>query len=147
MFTQRNEKRESSNYRILVVEDNNAHLQLLDSWLSESGFSVVAVHDGYDAIEIFQKELFDLVLTNICRPGINGNILAQFIHAFSKEIPVIAVTASPDLAGSDFDLVISKPYELDGLVTSLQYVLQKIPANVTDFNDTKRELLHHLQGF
>ncbi|MDA3902253.1 MAG: response regulator [Desulfuromusa sp.] len=142
-----NEKRGSTNYKILVVDDNNAHLQLMETWLNESGFSVVAVHDGYEAIGIFQKDLFDLVLTNICRPGINGNILAQFVHAFSKEIPVIAVTASPYLAGPDFDLVLSKPYELEGLVNSLQYVLQKIPPASSNLNSNKHKLLHQLQEF
>lgn len=139
-----NVKRENRNYKILVVEDSNAHLQLLDSWLSESGFTVIAVNDGYDAIERFHKERFDLVLTNICMPGINGNILAQFVHAFRKEIPVIAVTETPHLANADFDLVLSKPYELEGLVNSLQYVLQKSPPPGSNLNSSKRKLLYQL---
>lgn len=119
-----NVKRGQKNYKILVVDNNTGRRQLLETWLSHSGFSVVAVHDGYDAIGIFQRELFDLVLTNITRPGINGNILAQFVHAFSEDIPVIAVTATPYFAGPDFDLILSSPYELEGLVDSLLDVLQ-----------------------
>ena len=142
-----NKQRFDSNYKILVVDDSNTHLQLLETWLNESGFSVVAVNDGYEAINKFKNEHFDLVLTDICMPGINGNILAQLIHAFRDDVPVVAVTASPFLADLDFDLVISKPCELEGLVTSLQYVLQKFPSNVTALNDTKRKLLHQLQEF
>ena len=145
MQAQINEKRPEPNYRILVVDDSNAHLQLLETWLSESGFAVVTVRDGYEAISRFNDEHFDLVLTDICMPGVNGNILAQYIHILRKEVPVVAVTASPFLADLDFDLVISKPYELEGLVTSLQYVLQTFPYNVITLNDSKRKLLHQLQ--
>lgn len=140
-------KRENTNYKILIVEDSNAHLQLLESWLSESGFTVVAVKDGYDAIERFPKEHFDLVLTNICMPGISGNILAQFVHAFRKETPVIAVSETPHPADPDFDLVLSKPHELEGLVNSLQYVLQKNPPPDSNLNSSKRKLLYQLLEF
>ncbi len=147
MQAQLNEKSENSNYKILVVDDSNAHLQLLETWLSESGFSVVAVNDGYEAIDRFNNEDFDLVLTDICMPRLNGNILAQYIHIIRKDVPVVAVTASPFLADSDFDLVLSKPCELEGLVNSLQYVLQKIPPPDSNLNSIKRKLLHQLQGF
>ncbi len=145
MYAQTNEKGTGTNYRILIVDDSNAHLQLLETWLSESGFTVVAVNDGYEAIDRFNRESFDLVLTDICMPRLNGNILAQYIHIIRKEVPVVAITASPFLADPDFDLVLSKPCELEGLVTSLQYVLQKIPNHVIDLNDSKRKLLHQLQ--
>ncbi len=147
MRMQTNEKRSVTSYRILVVDDSNAHLQLLETWLSESGFSVVAVNDGYEAIDRFNNERFDLVLTDICMPELNGNILARYIHIIRQDVPVVAVTASPFLADIDFDLVISKPYELEGLVTSLQNVLQKFPSNVTDLNDTKRKLPRQLREF
>lgn len=141
-----NEKKENSNYKILVVDDNSDLLLLIETWLSESGFSVVAVNGGHEAIKRFQKELFDLVLTDICMPGIDGNILAQFVHAFNKEIPVIALTASPYFTGPYFDLVLSKPHDIAGLVNSLQYVLQKIPPHANNLNNIKRQHLHQLCG-
>lgn len=147
MQAQKNEKRENPSYRILVVDDNNAHLHLLETWLRESGFSVIAVRDGYEAIDRFNNEHFDLVLTDICMPGLNGNILAQYIHTIREDVPVVAVTASPFLAYTDFDLVLSKPCELEGLVNSLQYVLQRIPSPASNLNNIKRRLLHQLRGF
>ena len=145
MLADKNEKRTATNYRILVVDDSNTHLQLLETWLSESGFSVVAVSDGYEAIDRFNHEHFDLVLTDICMPRLNGNILAQYIHIIRKDVPVVAITASPYLADPDFDLIISKPCELAGLVTSLQYVLHKLPNTLINLNASKRKLLYRLQ--
>ena len=146
MQAQMNEKQENSNYKILVVDDSSDLLQLLETWLSESGFSVVAVNSGHEAIERFQKELFDLVLTDISMPGIDGNILAQFVHAFNEDIPVIALTASPCFTGPYFDLVLSKPHDIAGLVNSLQYVLQKTPPPDSNLNNIKRQHLLQLCG-
>ena len=146
MQAQTNAKRENSDYKILVVDDSSDLLQLLEAWLSESGFSVVAVNSGHEAIERFQKELFDLVLTDICMPGIDGNILAQFVHAFNKDIPVIALTATPCFAGPYFDLVLSKPHGIAGLVDSLQYLLQKTPPPASPLESIKHQHLHQLCG-
>ncbi len=145
MLAEKNAKRTNPTYRILLVDDSNAHLQLLEAWLSESGFAVVAVNDGYAAIDRFNHEHFDLVLTDICMPKLNGNILAQYIHIIRKDVPVVAVTASPFLADPDFDLVISKPYELEALVNSLQYVLGKYPAATSAINALKIKLLNKLK--
>ncbi|SDZ82967.1 Response regulator receiver domain-containing protein [Desulfuromusa kysingii] len=147
MLAAKNEKMDVSHYKILVVDDNRTHLQLLNIWLRESGFTVVTVNSGYEALERFNHEDFDLVLTDVDMPGINGNILAQYIHNISKKTPVVALTASLCFDDSNFDLVINKPYELEGLVNSLQYVLQEKTSISYELNLKNRKVLYQLQGF
>ena len=74
-------------------------------------------------IDALCAEAFDLVLTDICMPGISGNILAGYVHNLRVDIPVIAVTASPWLANELFDMVIEKPFELTFLLDTIAYYL------------------------
>lgn len=127
MQKQINENIEKVPARILVVDDSEAYLALLNTWLTEFGFSVVAVNNGYDAICRFNKEDFDLVLTDICMPGLNGNMIAQYIQNVRADVPAVAVTSAPFLANEAyFDLIINKMNGLRAFVTSLQAVVEKI---------------------
>ncbi|BCR06312.1 hypothetical protein DESUT3_33810 [Desulfuromonas versatilis] len=106
-------KADGSNYRILVVDDSEDILQLLKAGLGRCGFDVVTASDGQDAMARSDSEIFDLVLTDICMPGINGNALARHIKYIKEEVPVIALTGSVDLAGDHFDIVIKKPFRIN----------------------------------
>ncbi len=56
--------------RVLVVDNDQSNLQLLGKWLNRCGFTVVTAHNGYEAVRSFNREWFDLVLTDVCMPGI-----------------------------------------------------------------------------
>ena len=109
--------------KILIVDDNEVFLQLFRTKLFGCGFSVVTANSGIEAIRKFTRDSFDLVLTDIYMPGLNGNILARYIRNVSKDVPVIAVTAAPWLANESFDMVIEKPFELKFLMDSMEYYL------------------------
>ena len=109
--------------RILIVEDNESIRRLLETKLDRSGFEVVCADNVVDGIKRFNAEAFDLVLTDICMPGISGNILAGYVRNLRVDIPVIAVTASPWLANELFDMVIEKPFELTFLLDTIAYYL------------------------
>ncbi len=109
--------------RILIVDDNEVILQLLRTKLCGCGFSVVTANSGIEAIHKLTRDSFDLVLTDIHMPGLNGNILARYIRNVCKHVPVIAVTAAPWLANESFDMVIEKPFELKFLMDSIEYYL------------------------
>ena len=109
--------------RVLVVDNGQSNLQLLETLLNRCGFTVVTAHNGYEAVRRFNKEWFDLVLMDICTPGINGNILAQHIKKFGDDVPVIAVTPSPRLVDNYFDMVVTNPFEQSFLMNSIRYLL------------------------
>lgn len=118
-------------YKVLIVDDNEPIRQMLKTKLNKSDFDVYCAMNVLDAFFKFMEEPFDLVLTDICMPGLNGNNLARYIRNLDKDIPIVAVTASPDLANEVFDAVIEKPFALNYLLDTISYFLQdetEIPA-------------------
>ena len=75
--------------------------------------------NGLEAIRFFHREPFDIVLTDIHMPGINGNILAKQIKSATGTIPIIAITGTPAHAGNHFDEVVPKPFELEVLLKTV----------------------------
>ena len=75
---------------------------------------------------MIQNEKLDLVLTDICMPGVSGNELAQYIKSYKKTLPVIAITGSSWLAGSYFDKIITKPLRLPALLYWVKFFLAKV---------------------
>lgn len=117
--------------KVLVVDDNEPIRQLLKTKLNKSDFYVYCAKDVLDAFFKFIEEPFDLVLTDISMPGLNGNHLARYIRNLNKNIPIVAVTASPGLANEVFDAVIEKPFALNYLLDTISYFLNDetaIPA-------------------
>ena len=114
---------QSSKSRILVVDDNDENRELLEIFLGEYGYEVVSASDGHEAWYLLQNENFDLVLTDICMPGVSGNDLAKYIKNHRKTLPVIAITGSSWLAEDSFDKIMSKPISLDALLDSIKFYL------------------------
>lgn len=112
-----------NNIRILVVDDNREVRDLLDTLFTQCGFIVIMARDGLEALRKLDDSNFDIVLTDICMPGINGNILSRQIKKMSVNLPVIAITASPGLAENYFDEVLTKPFDLEYLLETVQNLL------------------------
>ena len=109
--------------RILIVEDDESIRILLETRLARSGFEVICADNVVDGIKRFNAEKFDLVMTDICMPGLSGNILARYIRNQREDIPIISVTASPWLVNELFDMVIEKPFKLTFLLDTIAYYL------------------------
>ena len=122
----------SRKYRVLVVDDSEPIRQLLKAKLNMSNFNVYCAENALEAFFKFIEEPFDLVLTDICMPGINGNILARFIRNLEADIPIVAVTKSPGLANEIFDMVIEKPFELKYLLDTISYFLTEDGDNLVE---------------
>jgi CheY-like chemotaxis protein len=105
--------------RILVVEDNQANLDLMVYLLKAFGHTVTGAMNGLAGIAAINAAAFDLVLTDIRMPGIDGYEMARRVKADPKtqNLRLVAVTASAmvgdrELAmGAGFDGYISKPIE------------------------------------
>jgi CheY-like chemotaxis protein len=122
---QKVESIQSSKNRILIVDDNDENRELLEIFLGEYGYDVVSASNGQEAWTLFQKENFDLVLTDICMPGMNGNDLAKYIKNDRKALPIIAMTGSSWLAENGFDEIMTKPVWLHALLDSIKNQLTK----------------------
>jgi CheY-like chemotaxis protein len=118
------------NGRILVVDDEKSIRALLLEFLSMMDYDAVAFGNSDEALNQFQKGSYDLVLTDLEMPGMDGLTLARYIKNRSPETPVVLVTGQRPEAFSDrlskgcIDSVIFKPFRLDAIQKKVQGILK-----------------------
>ena len=81
--------------KVLIVDDEKPICDLIDLNLSAAGYHTKAVQDGLTAIEMIEKEDFDLVLLDIMLPGADGYDVMEYIRPLG--VPVIFITAKHEV--------------------------------------------------
>ena len=115
----------TSPVRCLVVDDEQLVLEALGDLLTMAGHSAVLVSDGGEAIERFKAEPFDLVLTDLAMPGVNGWQLARAVKDHTPSVPVLLVTgygvelSHEELLAHGVDAVLSKPVKLEDILSAV----------------------------
>jgi len=89
-------------YKILLVDDNEINLEIMKNQIEYLGHSVRTAKNGQQALEKLKHGDFNLVMSDLDMPTIDGYQLIRTIRNLSLEIPVIAITAS------DYDLTPSR---------------------------------------
>ncbi len=114
---------------ILIVEDDEAMREFLAQAISRSGYYVEAVPDGAEALRRVEEDHFDLLLTDIRMPGLDGIELARQARRRVPGLCVLLVTAyahdalgAGDLDGNPID-VLSKPFNLNELIDRVETFL------------------------
>lgn len=115
--------------KILVVEDEKPISDLIKLNLRKEGFECTQVYDGLDAIDLIDKEHFDLVLLDIMLPGADGFEVMEYIKPL--QIPVIFITAKSALddrlhgltSGAEDYMI--KPFEPSELIARVNIVLRR----------------------
>jgi DNA-binding NtrC family response regulator len=80
--------------KVLVVDDEAPIREMLQRGLSEiGGYSVEVAQNGKEAVERIEKEIFDLVLTDVKMPEMDGMELLKMIKGTRPEVPVVMMTA------------------------------------------------------
>jgi putative two-component system response regulator len=79
---------------ILLVEDNEINLMIMKSQLENLGYIVHTALNGQQALEMFHENSYDLILTDIEMPILNGFELVNKIRKSGSSIPIVAITAS-----------------------------------------------------
>jgi two-component system response regulator PilR (NtrC family) len=79
--------------RILVVDDERSMREMLSILLEREGYEAVEAKNGQEALQLFEESLFDLVISDIQMPGINGIELLARIKKLAPEVPVLMITA------------------------------------------------------
>ncbi|GAB6930830.1 response regulator transcription factor [Paenibacillus sp. JCM 10914] len=145
--------------RILLVEDDNDINQLIESQLKQDHYHVESARDGEEALALFQKEMFDLILLDLMLPKVNGMDLLRRIRETSK-VPVLIISAK----GSDLDKAmglgfgaddyISKPFSMIELTARVQAAIRRSTLySETDSTPTEppvityKDLILNLQSF
>src|SRR2546427_6898281 len=79
--------------KILVVDDEQSMTQFLSIVLRKEGYQVTTVNNGRDALEKVKTDNFDVVITDIKMPGMDGIQLLQGIKKHDPSLPVVIMTA------------------------------------------------------
>lgn len=115
--------------QVLVVDDELTIAQMLEILLRNDGHSVFQAHNGNEALKLLKENVFDLMITDVRLPGIDGITLMQKAKEVQTHLAVIVITA---YAGVDtaveamrsgaFDYV-TKPFKLNELKVKIERAL------------------------
>lgn len=116
---------------ILIVEDEKRVADLLKAGLEETGYNTLVAYDGVMGLRLFQSNNFDLVISDIVLPRLDGFGLCREIRTLNKNIPILMLTAlgSTDdkLDGFDSgaDDYMVKPFDFRELSARIKVLLRR----------------------
>ena len=117
--------------KVLLIEDEKKIADALSKGLRELDYHVEVAYDGSIGLRLFGSKAFDLVITDINLPGVNGFELCKTIRSRDQHIPIIMLTAlastEDKIEGFDAgaDDYISKPFEFKELVVRIRALLKR----------------------
>lgn len=79
--------------RILIIEDDEEMRSLLEDFLKEEGYKAVSADNGPEAFHKMAQGSFDLLITDIRMPGLNGLDILSAVKKFQSQLPVLVITA------------------------------------------------------
>jgi nitrogen-specific signal transduction histidine kinase/CheY-like chemotaxis protein len=116
--------------RVLVVEDEPEVLDLVRAMLTYAGHTVFAAASGREALDLFQRESVDLVITDLGMTGMTGLVLAGELKRI-RAVPVVLLTGWADELDPteipDIDVVVAKPITRERL---LDAIARAVPERV-----------------
>lgn len=114
--------------RILVVDDDEALLEILQKGLSLHGYSCEATKRAASALELIEKDSFDIMIADIIMPDMNGLELTKRVKRIRPEMIIVVITGhiedfpydrAIEAGASDF---IKKPFTIKELLARIRYV-------------------------
>src|SRR5579884_4302289 len=111
---------------ILFVDDHEVLARLSCEILEMQGYRAVSAYNASDALDKFDREKFDLLVTDFRMDGMNGLELARKIHDKHPNVPVIIVTGyGPIDVGKDVNACLSKEDLFPGLLEKIKFYLDQ----------------------
>lgn len=118
-------------FKILIAEDDSDLRDLFKKVLIQSGYAVLGVANGQEALDALDKEYFDLIISDIMMPVLDGYELVRTIRNAGNNIPVLTITAKDAfddmrmgfLSGMDDYMV--KPVNLNEMVLRVGALLRR----------------------
>jgi len=128
--------------KIMVVDDEPGIRELLSEVLLEKGFDVTSARDGQESLQFLKKNKFDLLITDINMPNLNGIELLKRMKTAGRKEKIVIMTGSPvdrsvvsgDVPQVYFQLI--KPFKIKEFLQVVSSVLkaghQEIEADKKD---------------
>lgn len=119
-------------FKILVVEDDRELNRTVCTYLNQSGYEAVgclSANEAYD--EMFGGTMFDMIISDVMMPDIDGFEFAKTVRQLNEEIPILFMTARDDFASKQrgfrvgVDDYMVKPVDLDELVLRIGALLRR----------------------
>ena len=111
--------------KALVIDDEKNILNILRTLLVKLDFKVKVAHDGREGIELFEDgHDFDLVITDIRMPRMDGNQVAKHIRGSDKpDTPIVAISGcGKEIDKGLFDFSITKPFRFETIIDVIKKV-------------------------
>ena len=127
--------------KILLVEDEQMLAEILSDTLSDRDFEVHLAYDGLQALEKTGKEQFDVIVSDVMMPGLDGFSLARRLRSEGCRTPVLFLTARSatedvvkgfEAGGNDF---LKKPFAIDELIVRVKALAGRMEAK--EMQETK----------
>jgi two-component system NtrC family sensor kinase len=117
--------------RILVIDDEEDQLEVIQQILKKD-FDIVACNSGDHALERLERESFDMVISDVKMPGVDGVALYHWIKDHRPAMVTRILFSTGDVLGPKFEKIIEevdhryilKPYDIDELIDKVQEVLE-----------------------
>lgn len=124
-------------FKILVLEDDKELNKTVCSFLNQSGYEAYGCINAVDAYDTLADNVFDLIISDIMMPDIDGFEFARTVREMNENIPILFMTARDDIASKQrgfrigVDDYMVKPIDLDELFLRIGALLRraKIAAN------------------
>lgn len=119
-------------FQVLVVEDDQELNRTVCAYLNQNGYQALGCLDAnaaYDAM--YGGTLFDLIISDIMMPGVDGFAFARTVRELNQEIPILFMTARDDFASKQrgfqagIDDYMVKPIDLDELLLRMEALLRR----------------------
>ena len=139
-------------FRILIAEDDAQLRQMFCRVLQRSGFTPIPVADGQEALEALEREVVDLIVSDIMMPRVDGYELVQALRESGSQIPVLMITAKDRfqdmqmgfLSGTDDFMV--KPVNVNEMVLRINALLRRAKM-ITERRQTVGGTVLEFDGF
>ena len=134
-------------YSILIIEDDKRVADLLKTGLEENGYHTMVAYDGAMGLRLFQSHSFQLVISDIILPKMDGFELCKEIRKANPHIPVLMLTALGSTddkldgfdAGADDYMV--KPFDFRELNARIKVLLKRKAYKDLQIDTNRREVM------
>jgi two-component system, OmpR family, copper resistance phosphate regulon response regulator CusR len=119
--------------KILLVEDEKKTVQFIKKGLEENGYEVDAAEDGLEGKKLAFSNQYNLVITDVIMPGLNGRELCKLLRDGQVDTPILMLTALGDTddvvqgLDSGADDYLSKPFEFKELLARIRSLTKRQP--------------------
>jgi len=110
---------------VLVIDDEKMISDMLQTVLTRLGYSVETAPGGREGLEIYEDGDFNLVITDIRMPEIDGHDVMRHIRSSDRpHTPIIGMSGTPWLLNGDgFNCTLSKPFGIKTLINTINELI------------------------